>query len=79
MKGETREIVAGIDLGTTNSLSAWVVDGQPVVIPDRQGRTITPSVISIDEEHHPVVGDEAQERGTGHAGAANRVGHGLVH
>ncbi|MEE2829625.1 MAG: Fe-S protein assembly chaperone HscA [Myxococcota bacterium] len=62
MKGETREIVAGIDLGTTNSLSAWVVDGQPVVIPDRQGRTITPSVISIDEEHHPVVGDEAQER-----------------
>jgi Fe-S protein assembly chaperone HscA len=63
MKGQARDIVAGIDLGTTNSLCAWVVDGQPTVIADRQGRRITPSVVSVDEEHHTVVGDEAQERG----------------
>jgi len=63
MKGQTRDIVAGIDLGTTNSLCAWVVDGVPSIIADRQGRTITPSVVSVDEEHHTVVGNEAQERG----------------
>jgi len=63
MKGQTRDIVAGIDLGTTNSLCAWVVDGQPAIIEDRKGRRITPSVVSVDEEHHTVVGDEALERG----------------
>jgi len=63
MKGQTRDIVAGIDLGTTNSLCAWVVDGQPAIIADRKGRRITPSVVSVDEEHHTVVGDEARERG----------------
>ena len=62
LKGEVTDVVAGIDLGTTNSLSAWVVDGVPQVIEDRQGRRITPSVISIDDEHHATVGDEAEER-----------------
>jgi len=56
------DIVAGIDLGTTNTLVAQVVDGSPQIIPDREGRRITPSVVSIDDEHHPVVGDEARER-----------------
>ena len=62
MKGQTRDIIAGIDLGTTNSLCAWVYEGSPQVIEDRQGRRITPSVVSIDDEHHTVVGDDAVER-----------------
>ena len=62
VKGQQVEIVAGIDLGTTNSLCAWVSDGVAKIIPDRHGRRITPSVINIDDQHHGVVGDDAQER-----------------
>jgi len=67
LKGETVDLVAGIDLGTTNSLCAWVVDGKPVVIKDRGGRSITPSVVNIDEAHSVVVGDAAVERSLGNA------------
>ncbi len=64
MKGQQGEVVVGIDLGTTNSLAATVdADGRPIVIADRQGRTITPSVVSIDDKHQAVVGDEARDRG----------------
>jgi len=63
MKGDIRELIVGIDLGTTNSLCAEVRDGKPVVILDREGRAITPSVVGIDEEHHAIVGDAAVERG----------------
>jgi molecular chaperone DnaK len=62
VKGQQVEVVAGIDLGTTNSLCAWVHEGTAQVIADREGRRITPSVVNIDEQHHGVVGDEAQER-----------------
>jgi molecular chaperone DnaK len=62
VKGQQVEIVAGIDLGTTNSLCAWVHDGAAKIVEDRAGRRITPSVINIDTEHHGVVGDDAQER-----------------
>ena len=62
VKGQTTDAVVGIDLGTTNTLVARMVDGQPHVIPDRQGRVITPSVVSIDEEGVQVVGDEARVR-----------------
>ena len=62
MKGQSRELIVGIDLGTTNSLCAEVVDGKPVIILDREGRAITPSVVGIDEEHHAIVGDAAVER-----------------
>ena len=62
VKGQAEDVVVGIDLGTTNSLVARVVDGEPKVVADRHGRAITPSVISIDEEGHAVVGDEAKTR-----------------
>jgi molecular chaperone DnaK len=62
MKGEITDIVAGIDLGTTNSLSAMVIDSRPQVIEDRLGRRITPSIVGIDQEHVATVGDEAAER-----------------
>ena len=62
VKGQSLDIVAGIDLGTTNTLVAQVVDGTPKVLTDRQGRAIVPSVVGIDEEHHAVVGDEAKAR-----------------
>jgi Fe-S protein assembly chaperone HscA len=62
LKGQQREIVAGIDLGTTNTLVAHMVDGAPRVIADREGRVMVPSVVSLDEEGHPTVGDDARDR-----------------
>ena len=40
------ELVIGIDLGTTNSVCATVQGGQPVVIPNRNGYRLTPSVVA---------------------------------
>jgi molecular chaperone HscA len=39
----------GIDLGTTNSLVATVRHGIPVVIPDREGRALLPSIVHYGE------------------------------
>ena len=41
------EPVIGIDLGTTNSVVATVQAGTPVVIPNRSGYRLTPSVVAI--------------------------------
>jgi molecular chaperone DnaK (HSP70) len=54
--------VVGIDLGTTNSLVAYVRDGQPVVIRDRSGDALLPSVVSAGEDGTMYVGREAQRR-----------------
>jgi len=44
--------IVGIDLGTTNSLVAYVDDktGQPRVIPDRDGQRLLPSIVSFAGE-----------------------------
>jgi molecular chaperone DnaK len=54
--------VVGIDLGTTNSLVAYVKDGVPVVIRDGAGDALVPSVVSIDDDGTIIVGREAQRR-----------------
>jgi Fe-S protein assembly chaperone HscA len=54
--------VVGIDLGTTNSLVAYVKDGQPVVIRDRSGDALVPSVVSIADDGTAYVGREAERR-----------------
>src|SRR5256714_11051727 len=54
--------VVGIDLGTTNSLVAFVKDGAPVVIRDRRGDALVPSVVSAHEDGTIYVGREAQRR-----------------
>ena len=51
--------VAGIDLGTTNSLVAIVADGKPRVLADDQQRAHLPSVVYYHAEEPPLVGDEA--------------------
>ena len=52
--------IVGIDLGTTNSLVAYVDDhtGLPVVIPDRDGRRLLPSVVGFTPDGI-VVGEAA--------------------
>ncbi len=54
--------VVGIDLGTTNSLVAYVKDGVPVVIRDQSGDALVPSVVSIAGDDTVYVGREAQRR-----------------
>jgi Fe-S protein assembly chaperone HscA len=54
--------VVGIDLGTTNSLVAYVRDGEPRVIRDSSGDALVPSVVSLGEDGTIFVGREAQRR-----------------
>jgi molecular chaperone DnaK len=54
--------VVGIDLGTTNSLVAYVRDGTPHVIRDASGDALVPSVVSLGEDGVFFVGREAQRR-----------------
>ena len=54
--------VVGIDLGTTNSLVAYVRDGAPRVIRDSSGDALVPSVVSLGDEGTIFVGREAQRR-----------------
>ncbi len=55
-------MIIGIDLGTTNSLVAYFTDDGAKIIPNRLGKNLTPSVVSIDEEEQIYVGDLAVER-----------------
>ncbi len=56
--------IVGIDLGTTYSLVAYVekTTGRPVCIADEAGRTLLPSVVSLDAGGSFVVGWPARER-----------------
>ena len=40
--------VVGIDLGTTNSLVAYMQGDKPVVIPGVDGSNLVPSVVALD-------------------------------
>ena len=55
-------MIAGIDLGTTNSLIAVFKEDGPVIIPNRLGKNLTPSVVSIDRSGTLYVGETARER-----------------
>jgi molecular chaperone DnaK len=52
--------IVGIDLGTTNSLVAYMKDGHPCVIPGRTGRAMVPSVVAVTD-NGLIVGDPAKE------------------
>jgi molecular chaperone DnaK (HSP70) len=52
--------IVGIDLGTTNSLVAFMQGDTPVVIPGDDGLNLLPSVVALDGENHPVIGNAAR-------------------
>jgi len=54
--------IVGIDLGTTNSLVAAIIDGKPALIPNERGRYITPSVVGFTETGELLVGDPAKNQ-----------------
>ena len=55
-------MIIGIDLGTTNSLAAYFTEDGPKIIPNRLGKNLTPSVVSVDENDQIFVGETAKER-----------------
>ena len=60
--GAPLEPVIGIDLGTTNSVVATVQAGAPVVIPNRSGYRLTPSVVAIAKNGKRLVGSLARRQ-----------------
>jgi molecular chaperone DnaK len=52
----------GIDLGTTNTVVAAVVDGVAVTLEDEHHRRLLPSVVSFHPSGTVLVGDSARER-----------------
>ncbi len=52
----------GIDLGTTNSVVAVVIGGEPVVIPNQEGSRTTPSVVAFTEKGERLVGQIAKRQ-----------------
>src|ERR1700723_1795415 len=52
--------IVGIDLGTTNSLVAFLQGDMPVVVPGDDGLNLLPSVVALDPNHQAVVGNAAR-------------------
>ena len=57
----TSDRIVGIDLGTTNSLVAFMQGESPVVIPGDDGSNLVPSVVALDENNQPVIGNAARK------------------
>ncbi len=53
--------IVGIDLGTTNSLVAYMEGDRPVVIPGEDGLNLVPSVVALDENGQIIVGNAARK------------------
>ncbi len=58
--GQKQAPVVGIDLGTTNSLVAFLDLTAPKIIPGEDGDQLVPSVVSFRESGEVVVGNEAR-------------------
>src|SRR6516165_3779539 len=56
--------IVGIDLGTTNSLDAYIEakTGAPTCIPGPSGSTLCPSMVSLDADGSIIVGEPARRR-----------------
>ena len=54
------DYIVGIDLGTTNSLVAYMQGDSPVVIPGEDGLNLVPSVVALDEKNQIIVGNAAR-------------------
>src|SRR5215469_15486577 len=55
------ETVVGIDLGTTNSLVAWMDLGRPQVIEGEDGEKLVPSIVSVLQDGSVIAGNEARK------------------
>ena len=56
------DTILGIDLGTTNSEVSVIQDGKPVVLKDKDGEAILPSVVGLDRDGKLLVGRAARNQ-----------------
>ncbi|MEI7687143.1 MAG: Hsp70 family protein [Planctomycetota bacterium] len=56
------ELILGIDLGTTNSEVAIIIDGKSVVLEDDAGDPILPSFVGLSEDGKLLVGKSARNQ-----------------
>ncbi|WP_215742490.1 molecular chaperone DnaK [Mesomycoplasma hyorhinis] len=56
-----KEIILGIDLGTTNSVVSIIENGKPVVLENPNGKNTTPSVVAF-KNGEEIVGDAAKRQ-----------------
>lgn len=54
--------IIGIDLGTTNSVVAFMEGGSPKIIPNKDGSNTTPSVVAFDKDGKRLVGTLAKRQ-----------------
>ncbi|HEV2358651.1 MAG TPA: molecular chaperone DnaK [bacterium] len=54
--------VVGIDLGTTNSVIAAIIGGEPTVIANAEGSRLTPSVVGFTKSGERLVGQMARRQ-----------------
>ncbi|MFN3741858.1 MAG: molecular chaperone DnaK [Anaerolineales bacterium] len=54
--------IIGIDLGTTNSVAAVMMGGEPLVIPSAEGERLVPSVVAVTKSGERVVGRAARNQ-----------------
>jgi len=52
----------GIDLGTTNSAMAVYENGEAKIIPNKEGKNTTPSVVAFTDKGETLVGDPAKRQ-----------------
>lgn len=58
-----KEIIIGIDLGTTNSVVSYrQADGKVKVIPNPEGHNTTPSVVAFKANGEEIIGDAAKRQ-----------------
>ncbi len=60
---QAKDIIIGIDLGTTNSLVAYMKDGVASCVKGADGKsTLVPSVVHFTTSNDIIVGDQAKEK-----------------
>jgi molecular chaperone DnaK len=58
-----KEIIIGIDLGTTNSVVSYIqADGKVKVIPNPEGKNTTPSAVAFKANGEEIIGDAAKRQ-----------------
>ncbi|TVR32212.1 MAG: heat-shock protein Hsp70 [Spirochaetaceae bacterium] len=60
--------IIGIDLGTTNTVAAFMEGTQPRVIPNDRGNHLTPSVVAFGNSGEVLVGESARNQAVVNAG-----------